>query len=106
MLERLKNGERAAGKPKTLIYSAHDLQIVTLLDQLLPDHDYTTVPYASAWTFDLVVDNKCLQGRSSSMTLEDCLRIRASYNGRLVDMLNMKMFNDNNAVAPDFREAN
>lgn len=40
------------------------------------------------------------------MTLEDCLRIRVSYNGRLVDLLSMDVFGGDNALAPNYREAN
>ena len=70
------------------IYSAHDAQIAVMLDQFLPHFNYTHIPYASSWLFELIIDNLCVAGRTGSIQIEDCLRIRSSYNGRLVDLIN------------------
>lgn len=74
---------------KYLIYSGHDQQIAVILDHLLPNFNYTYIPYSSTLSVDLLQDNYCMTSHSN---IDDCILVRMKYNGNFVDLLNGNIF--------------
>ena len=58
-----------------MIYSAHDTQVVNMMDFL--QKDFKWVPYASTVTFELKYSAKCVKENASA----DCFGVSVVFNG-------------------------
>ena len=61
---------------KYMIYSAHDTQVVNMMDYLTKDFYWT--PYASQVIFELKYSRECLASADAS---EDCFGVAVRFNG-------------------------
>lgn len=62
-----------------MIYSAHDTQIINVLDWLKPvDHEYIDATYVSTIYFELFYDTDCLVASPKSLA---CFNVHMIHNG-------------------------
>lgn len=93
-------GTKPHGCPlKFVIYSAHDTQVVNMMDFLQKDFDW--VPYASQVVFELKYSAKCVAETPS----EDCFGVSVLFNGRpqLFDGCTGDHFTLEGCSYPEFR---
>lgn len=62
---------------KYMIYSAHDTQVVNMMDFLQKDYFYT--PFASTVIFELKYSESCLA--NAEKTKKDCFGVGVTFNG-------------------------
>lgn len=61
---------------KFMVYSAHDTQVVNMMDFLKEDYFFT--PFASTVIFELKYSESCLAADSTN---EDCFSVGVTFNG-------------------------
>ena len=71
--------DHAKEKVKYMIYSAHDVQVESIIVQLKPTNDFNhdNCPFASSFTMELKYDSECLTLQKS----EECFTVSLLYNG-------------------------
>eukprot|EP00347_Sterkiella_histriomuscorum_P014854 403359272 len=79
IVQAIFNGQDTTDMLRYFIYSAHDTQIIAVLDWLQPyNHEYIDATYTSTIYFELFYDFDCLKQNPKS---NSCFTIRLTHNG-------------------------
>lgn len=82
MVEAIINGEDTTNSLRYMVYSAHDTQLINLLDWLSPvDREYLDTGFSAVINFELFYDSDCLAENPGS---KSCFTVKVIHDNHFL----------------------